>query len=252
MDSEIYGLFDFLRTVYSNLGFTFKMKLSTRPDNFLGKWIFQPYKEYQRKYQKFPIFISCTLTTNSGEIPIWDKAEAKLKQALERFASEGGAAWELNPGDGAFYGPKIDITISDALKREHQCATIQLDFQLPMRFELEYMTAKTDQQDEALKPEAPASEQSQPTTNDQPNGTDKTEPKGPKPPAPGCARPVVIHRAIYGSFERFIAILCEHFAGKWPFWLSPRQILIIPVVSSWQKPFVLLARPLISSTLLDG
>jgi threonyl-tRNA synthetase len=78
IDSEIYGLFDFLRTVYSKLGFSFKMKLSTRPDNFLG------------------------------EIGTWDKAEAKLKAALDRFTAEGGAAWELKPGDGAFYGPKID------------------------------------------------------------------------------------------------------------------------------------------------
>lgn len=182
---------------------------------------------------------------HSGEIPTWDKAEAKLTQALKRFASEGGAAWELNPGDGAFYGPKIDITISDALKREHQCATIQLDFQLPERFELEYMTAKMDQQSETLRHEAPESESRQPATNDQLNEIDKAQPKGPKPPAPGCARPVVIHRAIYGSFERFIAILCEHFAGKWPFWLSPRQILIIPVVSSPQKVFIRLALLLI-------
>jgi threonyl-tRNA synthetase len=172
---------------------------------------------------------------SSGEIPTWDKAEAKLKQALERFTSEGGASWELNPGDGSFYGPKIDLAISDALKREHQCATIQLDFQLPERFELEYMTAKMDQQSEIEIPEfrpPKIPEVRLPTMNDELNETGKVQPKGPKPLAPGCARPVVIHRAIYGSFERFIAILCEHFAGKWPFWLSPRQILIIPVVSS--------------------
>lgn len=151
------------------------MKLSTRPDNFLG------------------------------EIETWDKAEAKLKAALDRFTAEGGAAWELNPGDGAFYGPKIDITISDALKREHQCATIQLDFQLPMRFELEYMTA--EKADTAKHAETAAAEPSKPA--EQPNGIAKEQPKGPKPVSPGCARPVVIHRAIYGSFERFIAILCE-------------------------------------------
>jgi threonyl-tRNA synthetase len=112
--------------------------------------------------------------------------------------------WELNPGDGAFYGPKIDITISDALRRQHQCATIQLDFQLPQRFKLEYMTADTA----------------------------NAEPDAPRPdnaPKPGFERPVMIHRAIYGSLERFIGILTEHVAGRWPFWLSPRQVLIIPV-----------------------
>jgi len=198
VDQEIYGLFDFLRTIYGKLGFPFKMKLSTRPDEFLG------------------------------DISTWDKAELKLKESLERFAAEGGAAWELNPGDGAFYGPKIDITISDALRREHQCATIQLDFQLPQRFELEYMTAEKTKVDETTKPEATSAEP--PKSAEQPNGVEKDQPKVPKDPAPGYARPVVIHRAIYGSFERFVAILCEHFGGKWPFWLSPRQILIIPVM----------------------
>lgn len=203
INSEIYGLFDFLRTVYSKLGFSFKMKLSTRPDNFLG------------------------------EIGTWDKAEAKLKAALDRFTAEGGAAWELNPGDGSFYGPKIDLTISDALKRDHQCATIQLDFQLPQRFELEYMTA--EKAESAKSAEAAAPEPPKPA--DQPNGIEKEQPKGPKPVSPGCARPVVIHRAIYGSFERFIAILCEHFAGRWPFWLSPRQLLVIPVMPA-VNPYV--------------
>lgn len=93
------------------------------------------------------------------------------------------------------------------------------------------MTAKMDQQNETLKNEAREPEPRQPAMKDQLDETDKAQSKGPKPPAIGCARPVVIHRAIYGSFERFIAILCEHFAGKWPFWLSPRQILIVPVVS---------------------
>merc|ERR1712000_93768 len=109
-------------------------------------------------------------------------------------------------GDGAFYGPKIDITISDALMREYQCATIQLDFQGPQNFKLEYRTGES----------AEAAQQS-----------DGRDAKG---LTPGMARPVMIHRAIIGSFERFIAILCEHFAGKWPFWLSPRQILVIPVM----------------------
>ena len=145
-------------------------------------------------------------------------AEAKLTDALNSFSASGGGQWELNEGDGAFYGPKIDITISDALRREHQCATIQLDFQLPQNFELEFMTA-----DAAT--EAPDSKEPRP------NGTSSGPPAAPKPPAPGRARPVMIHRAIIGSFERFMAILTEHFAGKWPFWLSPRQILVIPVMT---------------------
>ena len=105
--------------------------------------------------------------------------------------------WELNPGDGAFYGPKIDITISDAMRRQHQCATIQLDFQLPQRFNLEYKT-----------------------------------PQGSAEADKHTERPVMIHRAIVGSLERFIAILIENFAGKWPFWLSPRQVLVVPVTGS--------------------
>ena len=100
--------------------------------------------------------------------------------------------WEVNPGDGAFYGPKIDITIKDALRRSFQCATIQLDFQLPERFNLKYRSPDDN-------PDKPA------------------------------ARPVIIHRAILGSIERFVAIITEHFAGKWPFWLSPRQVLVVPV-----------------------
>ena len=194
---EINGLFDFLSEVYGKFGFTFKMKLSTRPDNFLG------------------------------EIEVWDRAEKILSQSLDDFAAKGGAQWELNPGDGAFYGPKIDITISDALKREFQCATIQLDFQLPQRFELEYMTAEktTAKTDEA----APATSSTIPSEKDH-NDKDGEKVKAPRQPPPGFARPVMIHRAIYGSFERFIGILCEHFGGKWPYWLSPRQILVIPVM----------------------
>lgn len=115
---------------------------------------------------------------------MWDQAEAALKAALD----EAGRAWELNEGDGAFYGPKIDITVFDALGRKFQCATIQLDFQLPIRFKLQY-----------------ASEEG-------PAGT-----------------PVIVHRAILGSVERMFAILTEHFAGKWPLWLSPRQAMVVPI-----------------------
>ncbi|GMM53056.1 threonine--tRNA ligase [Starmerella bacillaris] len=154
IEQEINGCFDFLKAVYGTLGFDFKMELSTRPEKFVG------------------------------EIALWDRAEEMLTNAL----NASGAKWELNPGDGAFYGPKIDIMISDALNRWHQCATIQLDYQLPIRFELNFQQADGD-----------------------------------------AGRPVMIHRAIYGSLERMIGILCEHYYGKWPLWLSPRQILVIPV-----------------------
>ncbi|KAJ2810578.1 threonyl-tRNA synthetase, partial [Coemansia furcata] len=158
------GALDFLQDVYGVFGFTFELKLSTRPDKFLG------------------------------EIAVWDRAEAQLEQALNEF----GTKWVFNRGDGAFYGPKIDITIRDALNRAHQCATIQLDFQLPQRFKLQYRAPMT--------------------TNDEQTGA-----------ASDFQQPVIIHRAILGSVERMIAILMENFAGKWPFWLSPRQIMVIPV-----------------------
>ncbi|KAG7872158.1 hypothetical protein KL938_005365 [Ogataea parapolymorpha] len=156
IEDEISGVFDFLQHIYGIFGFEFKMELSTRPEKYVG------------------------------DIETWNNAEAKLESALNKW----GGKWELNPGDGAFYGPKIDIMISDALKRWHQCATIQLDFQLPNRFELEFR-GKDDSAE--------------------------------------VQRPVMIHRAILGSIERMTAILTEHFAGKWPFWLSPRQILVVPV-----------------------
>jgi threonyl-tRNA synthetase len=123
-----------------------------------------------------------------GEIETWNRAENQLEQALNSF----GYPWKVDPGDGAFYGPKIDITIRDALQRSHQCATIQLDFQLPQRFQLQY---QTDEQGELQSP-------------------------------------VIIHRAMLGSIERMLAILTESFGGKWPFWLSPRQMAIVPVFPS--------------------
>lgn len=131
-------------------------------------------------------------------------AEAKLKEALDNFTKKIDSKWEENPGDGAFYGPKIDITVYDALRREHQCGTIQLDFNLPNRFKLRYVAAKDESgaNQNSNDPELPA----------------------------GYARPVMIHRAVLGSFERMFGILTEHFAGKWPFWLSPRQVLVVPVM----------------------
>ncbi|KAI0088225.1 threonyl-tRNA synthetase [Irpex rosettiformis] len=167
VEQEINALFEFMQHIYGLFGFEFQLELSTRPDNFLG------------------------------EIATWDEAEAQLKKALD---SQYPGQWELNPGDGAFYGPKIDIKIRDALHRSFQCATIQLDFQLPQQFNLKYRAAE-----DQINPD--------------------------KPPS----RPVMIHRAILGSLERFIAIITEHFAGKWPFWLSPRQVLVVPVAVPYQQ-----------------
>ncbi|XP_065860987.1 threonine--tRNA ligase, mitochondrial 1 [Euphorbia lathyris] len=152
---EVMGVLDFIDYAYKVFGFTYDLKLSTRPEKYLG------------------------------ELAAWDKAEAALKEALDSF----GKPWQINEGDGAFYGPKIDISVSDALNRKFQCATLQLDFQLPDRFELEYSA-----EDEAKR-----------------------------------ERPVMIHRAILGSVERMFAILLEHYKGKWPFWLSPRQAILCPV-----------------------
>uniref|UniRef100_A0AAY4D9U5 threonine--tRNA ligase n=1 Tax=Denticeps clupeoides TaxID=299321 RepID=A0AAY4D9U5_9TELE len=152
IESEMKGCLEFLRCVYDVFGFSFQLHLSTRPEKFLG------------------------------DVAVWDQAE---KVQLENSLNEFGEPWKLNPGDGAFYGPKIDIQIKDAIGRYHQCATIQLDFQLPIRFNLTF------------------------------DGDDK-------------ARPVIIHRAILGSVERMIAILTENYAGKWPLWLSPRQVMLVP------------------------
>jgi len=198
---EVAALFDFLNAVYGLLGFTFKMKLSTRPEKFMG--------------------VRAT----------WDMAEQKLQAALDEFVP---GAWELNEGDGAFYGPKIDIEISDCLKRPWQCATIQLDFQLPQNFGLEYMTSEMitkpkEEEDAKTKQEHVKPKQEESKKKAEPADPNAKKERVIKPLTPGCARPVMIHRAIAGSIERFTAILTEHFAGKWPFWLSPRQILVIPV-----------------------
>lgn len=154
IEQEITNSIEFTRTVYDNFDFTFSLCLSTRPESYMG------------------------------DLSLWDDAEASLKRVLENT----GLKWTLNEGDGAFYGPKIDITITDSTGKPHQCATIQLDFQLPIRFDLKY-----------VKPDS------------------------------SFGRPIIVHRAIFGSIERFIAILCENFAGHWPFWLSPIQAQIIPV-----------------------
>uniref|UniRef100_A0A9L0KHC2 threonine--tRNA ligase n=1 Tax=Equus asinus TaxID=9793 RepID=A0A9L0KHC2_EQUAS len=154
LEAEIRGCLDFLRSIYAVLGFSFRLALSTRPSGFLG------------------------------EPCLWDQAEQVLQQALEEF----GEPWDLNPGDGAFYGPKIDVHLHDALGRSHQCGTIQLDFQLPLRFDLQY-----------------------------------------KGQAGALEHPVLIHRAVLGSVERMLGMLAESCGGKWPLWLSPFQVVVIPV-----------------------
>lgn len=203
---EIDDIFDFLQSFYSIFGMTFKLNLSTRPEGYMG------------------------------EIAVWDKAEAALKDALDEFTQKNGMTWELNPGDGAFYGPKIDVKVVDCLNREWQCATAQLDFVQPENFSLEYMTADA----QAAKDAAPAASKPQQEPVPAPTAAATADPavaqkeaaaprSVKKPLTPGCARPVVIHRAMAGSLERFTAILIEHYGGKWPFWLNPRQIMVIPV-----------------------
>jgi threonyl-tRNA synthetase len=152
--SEVEALLKLVHRVYGDFGLEYSLKLSTRPEEFLG------------------------------EVATWDRAEAALKQALDA----AGQQYTINEGDGAFYGPKIDLDVTDALGRKWQCATIQLDYQLPERFDLKYI------------------------------GADNAE-----------HRPVVIHRAIFGSFERFIAILIEHFAGAFPLWCAPVQAVVLPI-----------------------
>jgi threonyl-tRNA synthetase len=151
---EVERILRLVQRVYSDFGMKPEMKLSTRPPEFLGT------------------------------IERWDHAEAELTRALDAVSE----TYTLNEGDGAFYGPKIDFEVVDAIGRKWQCATIQLDYAMPERFDLKY------------------------------TGADNAE-----------HRPVVIHRAIFGSFERFIALLIEHFAGAWPLWLAPVQAVVLPI-----------------------
>ena len=151
---EVERALRLVQQVYGDFGLRYEVKLSTRPAEFMG------------------------------EVATWDHAEASLKQALEAAAQ----LYTINVGDGAFYGPKIDFDVTDAIGRKWQCATIQLDYQIPLRFDLTYV------------------------------GADNAE-----------HRPVVIHRAVFGSLERFIALLIEHFAGAWPLWLAPVQVVVLPI-----------------------
>jgi threonyl-tRNA synthetase len=168
--SEIEQTLKFVAMVYETFGLgPYKLLLSTRPtDSFIGT------------------------------VEEWDRAEQQLAAALDATGSE----WAINEGDGAFYGPKIDIILKDSNGKEHQTATIQLDFQLPQRFDLQYQASPEELE---TGPQA---------TMDA--GLDA-----------GLRRPVMIHRAIYGSIERFMALLIEHYAGRYPFWLSPRPATIL-------------------------
>jgi len=154
LEDEILSVLNFSEKILEKFGFKWKLFLKGRPEKSIG----------------------------SDEA--WDKAENSLKAAI----SKAGIDAEYVPGDGAFYGPKIDFEIEDALGRHWQCTTIQIDFNLPERFDLKYV-----------------------------NSNDEEE------------TPVLIHRAIFGSMERFIGILIEHYAGNFPFWLSPNQAIIIPI-----------------------
>ena len=210
---------------YKTFGLEYEMALSTRPEGFIG------------------------------EIELWDKAEAALTDALNAT----GKAWKENPGDGAFYGPKIDITVFDALRRKFQCATVQLDFQLPIRFNLKARERETREGGRELRALGVCIESLWGAQGTRDGGLgvcrcllschqlaghvscshthvpcSHTHVPLPAPPLQysaeqGEERPVMIHRAVLGSVERMLAILTEHYAGKWPFWLSPRQVMIVPI-----------------------
>ena len=153
---EISDIMSIAKELYDTFGLTYTAELSTRPDDYMG------------------------------DINVWNKAEDDLKEILENLFGKDG--YELNEGDGAFYGPKIDLKMKDALGREWQTGTIQLDFQLPLNFNMKYIAQ---------------------------DGSEK--------------QPVMIHRAIFGSFERFIGIITENFKGLFPFWLNPYQVGIVPI-----------------------
>ena len=242
---EVLNYLDFMSYVYEIFGFKYELYLSTRPEKMLGS------------------------------TKLWDMAEQSLTDALNKF----GKPWKINPGDGAFYGPKIDIKLFDALGRTHQCGTVQLDFQLPIRFNLMYKTEETvtkdDNEDKAKKPKKEKKEKKkkgkkegdkeeqeekkEEEKKEEENKDEKKEEKNKEPALneygepfgkevykadewddeefnweekglkPGYARPCIVHRAILGSVERCSAILIEHYAGKFPFWLSPRQICICTI-----------------------
>lgn len=159
IEAEVHSILDFTRRIMGAFGFSYEMELSTRPEKSIG------------------------------DDAVWEIATNALKSALE----SSQIPYQVDEGGGAFYGPKIDIKITDAIGRKWQCGTIQVDMNLPSRFQLEYI-------DESNQPK----------------------------------QPVMLHRAILGSFERFCAILCEHFGGEFPFAIAPTQVVIIPISSEQQ------------------
>lgn len=157
IEREIELALQIIDHVYRVFGFDYTIELSTRPEDYMG------------------------------DLEVWNEAEAALSRVLEKR----GVAYTVNEGDGAFYGPKIDIHIQDAIQRSHQCATVQLDFQLPEKFDLTYVNEQNEK-----------------------------------------VRPVVIHRAVFGSLDRFLGILIEHFNGAFPLWLAPIQVQVIGVADT--------------------
>ena len=154
IESEVAAIIDMVDYFYRIFGFGYRVELSTRPEKAMGS------------------------------VEMWDRAEA----TLERVLQEKGLSYRINEGDGAFYGPKIDFHLEDCLGRSWQCSTIQLDYQMPEKFDLTYIGADGEKH-----------------------------------------RPVVIHRVIFGAIERFLALLIEHYAGAFPLWLAPRQVVVIPI-----------------------
>jgi threonyl-tRNA synthetase len=169
LNGEIIGVLHFVRDVMGTFGFPFTLEISTRPEKSIG------------------------------EDRDWELATTALEEALR----SGGFEYRINEGEGAFYGPKIDVILQDAIGRDWQCATIQCDFTMPERFDLTYIGA------DGLK-----------------------------------HRPVMIHRVILGSIERFIAILIEHFAGAFPLWLSPVQVIVMTITNNQEEYGAALARSL--------
>lgn len=163
IESEVIRLINFIDRVYGSLNLSYEIELSTRPE---------------KKY--------------IGDLAIWDKSEAALAAACK----SAGKEYKVNPGDGAFYGPKLDFHVKDSLGRVWQCGTIQLDMNLPERFDITYIDDKGEK-----------------------------------------VRPVMLHRVIFGSIERFIGILIEHFAGAFPLWLAPVQVKVLPVNNDYHLEY---------------
>ncbi|CAJ1012061.1 TGS domain/Threonyl and Alanyl tRNA synthetase second additional domain [Leishmania naiffi] len=260
---EMEGQMQFLSDVYGVLGFKFYFYHSTRPANKLGSdALWDQSESYLRaalnRFCGIPEELPDPLRPDQrfcydGKPESVKKMRILMKKVEHsedpnawKGPTNGGEGWIENAGDGAFYGPKIDIVVEDALRRRHQCATIQLDFNLPSRFGLKYTLPAAEKEEvaaasmEKRKHTDPA-----PTTASPPTvADDESKPKLSTYEAAvrdlgidleldaNQARPVMIHRAILGSLERSIAILCEHFGGDWPFWLSPRQVMVVPVSAS--------------------